>query len=187
MLATVPVSVIDAALLVKEARPAVEPSASAPPATDKVTVSLPAPTSTSEIVIALPVPELNVRVASSFTPCVPGTELTGASLTAVTLMVRVLGDWSRSTPPLAVPPLSRTWNVKLASGDPLAFNAGVNTRWPAAMSVAKTKSPAFTVTPLLVNGPVPAPGTVVIFTACREFGAELSEGSLNPKSATPNV
>src|SRR4051794_27083943 len=187
MLATVPVSVIEAALLVKEARPAVEPSASVPLVTVSGTVSLPAPTSTSEIVIALPAPELNVRVASSFTPCVPGTELTGASLTAVTLMVRVLGDWSRSTPPLAVPPLSCTWKVKGASGDPLAFNAGVNTKRPAAMSGAETKAPPIPLTPVLGKGRVPAPGTVVIFTACRDLGAELSAGSLNPKSATPNV
>src|SRR5437588_11138756 len=166
MLATGPLSVIDAALLVNPGtRPAVEPSESVPLVTVSVTVSLPAPTSTSEIVIALPAPELNVRVASSFTPCVPGTELTGASLTAVTLMVRVFGDWSRSTPPLAVPPLSCTWKVKFASGDQLAFNAGENTRWPAEMSVANTESPPFTVTPLLVNVPDPAPGTVVVVTA----------------------
>ena len=38
----------------------------------------------------------------------------GASLTAVTLTVRVLGEASRSTPPLAVPPSSWTWKVKLA-------------------------------------------------------------------------
>ena len=37
----------------------------------------------------------------------------GASLTAVTLTVIVLGVASRLTPPLAVPPLSRTWKVKL--------------------------------------------------------------------------
>ena len=37
----------------------------------------------------------------------------GASLTELTLMVSVLGVWSRSTPPLAVPPSSWTWNVKL--------------------------------------------------------------------------
>jgi hypothetical protein len=54
-------------------------------------------------------PALNVRVASSLTLCVPRTELIGPSLTALTLMVPVLGDWSRSTPPLAVPPLSCTW------------------------------------------------------------------------------
>ena len=39
---------------------------------------------------------------------------TGASLTAVTLTVRVLGEASRSTPPLAVPPSSWTWKVKEA-------------------------------------------------------------------------
>ena len=39
---------------------------------------------------------------------------TGASLTAVTLKVRVLGEASRSMPPLAMPPSSCTWKVKLA-------------------------------------------------------------------------
>ena len=39
---------------------------------------------------------------------------TGASLTAVTLTVIVFALWSRSTPPLAVPPSSCTWKVKLA-------------------------------------------------------------------------
>ena len=43
-----------------------------------------------------------------------GASLTGASLTGVTLTVMVLALGSRSTPPLAVPPLSRTWKVKLA-------------------------------------------------------------------------
>ena len=38
----------------------------------------------------------------------------GASLTAVTLTVIVLAVGSRSTPPLAVPPSSCTWKVKLA-------------------------------------------------------------------------
>src|SRR5260370_173432 len=38
----------------------------------------------------------------------------GASLTEVTLIVIELGDWSVSTPPLAVPPVSWTWKVKLA-------------------------------------------------------------------------
>src|SRR5205085_1411917 len=83
-----------------------------------------------------------------------------ASLTALTLMVTVLADWSRSTPPLAVPPLSCTWKVKLASGDPLEWAVGVNTSRPAAMLAAETKSPAFTVAPLLVKVPVPAPGAV---------------------------
>ena len=38
----------------------------------------------------------------------------GASLTAVTFTVIVLGVGSRSTPPLAVPPSSCTWKVKAA-------------------------------------------------------------------------
>ena len=38
----------------------------------------------------------------------------GASFTAVTLMVSVLADGSRSTPPFAVPPLSCTWKVNEA-------------------------------------------------------------------------
>ena len=46
--------------------------------------------------------------------CAPGTPLTGASFTAVTFTVIVLGVVSRSTPPSAVPPVSCTWNVKLA-------------------------------------------------------------------------
>ena len=38
----------------------------------------------------------------------------GASLTEVTLIVIVFGAGSRLRPPLAVPPLSCTWKVKLA-------------------------------------------------------------------------
>ena len=38
----------------------------------------------------------------------------GASLTAVTFTVMVLGEASRLTPPLAAPPSSLTWNVKEA-------------------------------------------------------------------------
>ena len=38
----------------------------------------------------------------------------GGSLTGVTLSVIVLGVASRFLPPLAVPPLSCTWKVKLA-------------------------------------------------------------------------
>jgi hypothetical protein len=38
----------------------------------------------------------------------------GASLTEVTFTEIVLADASRSRPPFAVPPSSRTWKVKLA-------------------------------------------------------------------------
>ena len=51
-----------------------------------------------------------------------GTVLTGASLTAVTLMTKVCGA-EVSTPPFAVPPLSCRVNVIVAV--PLAFAAGV--------------------------------------------------------------
>src|SRR5207237_1148249 len=110
----------------------------------------------------------------------------GGSFTPVTLIVIVFGDWSRSTPPLPVPPLSCTWNVKLASGEPLALAAGVNTSLPAVMSATLMNWPALTATPLSVSVPDPALGSVVIFTASRLL-AGLSFGSLKPKSATVNV
>src|SRR5262249_61326072 len=43
----------------------------------------------------------------------------GASFTDDTFTVKVFGLWSVSTP--GAPPSSRTWNVKLAYGDPFAF------------------------------------------------------------------
>src|SRR5438270_392071 len=46
----------------------------------------------------------------------PTTELpspANAVFTDVTYNVIVFADWSRSTPPFAVPPSSWTWNVKL--------------------------------------------------------------------------
>jgi hypothetical protein len=56
---------------------------------------------------------VKTNVPFSFVP----TEMlapTGASLTGLTSMVIVRATASRSRPPLAVPPLSRTWKVKLA-------------------------------------------------------------------------
>ena len=38
----------------------------------------------------------------------------GASFTLVTSTVMVFADWSVSSPPLLVPPLSRTWKVNVA-------------------------------------------------------------------------
>ena len=46
----------------------------------------------------------------------------------VTLTVIVFGDWSRFTPPLAVPPSSCTWKVKVVQELRLALAAGVNTK-----------------------------------------------------------
>lgn len=49
---------------------------------------------------------------------------TGASLAAVMSMVRVARVASRSTPLLAVPPLSWTWKVKWWAPVPLLLAAG---------------------------------------------------------------
>ena len=58
-----------------------------PCATASVTVTLLAPASASLMVMALP--PVNGKSVSSLTLCEPGTELTGGSLTAVTLIVTV--------------------------------------------------------------------------------------------------
>ena len=87
---------------------AADNTVSVPFSTDSVVVMVALPASTS--LIDSPVSE---RLVSSATLCAPGTELTGASFAAVTVIVKVLGVGSRSTPPLPVLPLSRTWNVKL--------------------------------------------------------------------------
>src|SRR5262249_60008739 len=88
----------------------------------------------------------------------------GVSATGVTLTVIVFGVGSRSTPPLAVPPLSCTWKVNEASGEPLALAAGVNTSLPPLMSATLTEPPAVTATPLSGSLPVAAPGGLVILT-----------------------
>ena len=62
----------------------------------------------------------------------------GLSFTAVTLTVIVFAVGSRSTPPLAVPPLSRTLNVNVAYGEPFSSASGTNFRFPAVMSAADT-------------------------------------------------
>ena len=47
-------------------------------------------------------------------------------------------------PPLAVPPSSCTWNVKVEYGMPFAFAAGVKARLPAVMLATVTTWPAVT-------------------------------------------
>src|SRR3989441_163909 len=109
---------------------------------------------------------------------------TGASLTGVTFTVSARGVGSRSTPPLAVPPLSCTWNVKLAYGAPFASAAGVNTSRPASMSPTLTNWPATTAAPRTLS--VPVPGSVATLTAWKPL-AGVSWGSVKPKSARANV
>jgi hypothetical protein len=91
----------------------------------------------------------------------------GASFTAVTSKRSVFGLASVSTPPFAVPPVSRTRNVKLAWLLPLAFAAGVNTNLFAAMSAAVTNCPAVTAAPSSVR--LPAAGRDEITTPAKAW------------------
>ena len=107
-----PVMVIEALLLPLMVAPVKGVARRVPLSTDTVVTRV--ALSTSETLIVLPPGGLNSLGESSFIVCAPGTLFTGASLTAVTLIVSVRTAGSRSTPPLALPPSSRTWKVKLA-------------------------------------------------------------------------
>ena len=62
----------------------------------------------------------------------------GGSLTALMVIVMRLATGSVSAPPLAVPPLSLTWKVKLAAAVPLTSAAGTYFRLPVEMSLTVT-------------------------------------------------
>ena len=96
----------------------------------------------------------------------------------------MFGEASRSLPPLAVPPLSWTWNVNEVYDVPLPLAAGWKTSRPDAMSPAETYCPAVTLVPLSFT--VPAAGSVVIFTASSAWGSS-SAASAYPKSAVVRV
>src|SRR5258705_9189449 len=91
---------------------------------------------------------------------------------AMTLTVIVLGVGSRSTPPLAVPPLSCTWNVKLAYPAPFAFAAGVNESLPATISATDTTRPGTIDVP--ANANLPAAGMGANFTESNEIDGVAS-------------
>ena len=77
------------------------------------------PSTSVSFASTLPVATVSSLVVTvSFTP-------TGASLTAVTLKLIVFATGSVSTPPLAVPPSSLTWNVKAPRPVPLPLAGGV--------------------------------------------------------------
>ena len=123
-----------------------------------------------------PVPMV-VNVPSGF-----GTELaTGASggVTSVTVKVNVLAEGSMSTPPFAVPSLSRTWKVKLGVPAPAL---GVKTR--LVNEPTGITSPAFTATPESFR--VPDVGRDVMTTLASVL-AGASFGSVKGKSAAENV
>ena len=67
---------------------------------------------------------------------------TGASLTALTVIVSVLAVGSVSMPPLAVPPLS--WTLKPIWAVPLWPAAGTNRSEPLLMAVIETGVVVFT-------------------------------------------
>ncbi len=71
------------------------------------------PTSTSETLIALPPPVLNTRLLSSFIDWAPGTVLTGASFTAVTVKLAVPAAVLKAV----VPPLVLTSTLLPAKPD----------------------------------------------------------------------
>jgi len=131
-----------------------------------------------------------VLALSSFTVIGEGAVpvQTGMSFTLVTSTVITLALASMSTPPLAVPPSSATWNVKLAYPAPLASATGVNCSFPAVMSATDTSSPAPTAA--LSSVRLPTDGSVVIFTRSNSSAPALlpaSVGSLKPKSDAVNV
>ena len=108
--------------------------------------------------------------------------IVGASFTAVTSKLSLLGVASVSTPPLTMPPSSWTRNVKLARFGPLALAAGVNTSWPSAICATLTHCPADTAVPLSART-LPAPGGVAMYTPVK---SEAST-SVKPKSAICTV
>ena len=69
----------------------------------------PAISADTSVPLLLPEATSSLMLLRLFAP-----ESTGASLTAPTFTASVLAEASRSMPPLAVPPPSCTWNVKLA-------------------------------------------------------------------------
>src|SRR6478609_4505976 len=96
----------------------------------------------------------------------------GASHTGVTWIdiVWALAAGSRLTPPLATPPSSCTWNLKLsyAGVRPLPFGAGVNVNRPALIAETGTGVPAVIGVPL--NLSVPLLVLVVIRTLWKALG-----------------
>jgi len=90
--------------------PEIEPSVSVPLAIVSVVVTL---LSTSATAMALPLAELKTTLVSSVVLCAPGTVLTGASLTALTVTVTVAVS---VTPPEVTVYVNVSVPLKLAEG-----------------------------------------------------------------------
>src|SRR5882724_5567837 len=146
MLARLPVTVTVPVPLPETVRPAVPASVSTPLVAASVTWTLLLPASTSAIEMALPPALENVSVPSSFMVWATGTVLTGASLTAFTVMATV--STSVWAPPEPVLPRSLVVTVRLAL--PLKLPLGANTRpLRAVLMLARL--------PVTVTVPVPLP------------------------------
>ena len=107
MFAIVPVKTMVASPVpspVVKVRPAMPESVSVPLLEVSVTLTAPETASTSPMLIALPLPAENTSVVSSLVLCAMGTVLTGASLTALTVMLTV--SLSVFAPPSPVFPRS---------------------------------------------------------------------------------
>ena len=105
MLATLPVKVITASAVpspLLKVKPVVPESVIAPLLAVSVTSTGLAAMSRSAMLIGLPLPLENTRLVSSLVLCGAGMLLTGASLTALTVMFTV--SLSESAPPLPVLP-----------------------------------------------------------------------------------
>ena len=123
-------------------------AARVPVVTERVVVMMPAPASTSATDRALPFKVLKAMVPAT-ADCEPGTVLTGASLTAVTLRVKVLSAKliSLLAPPLRPLSVSLTVITEL----PLALAAPVKVTWPVpALMVGPTANKAPLVEPVML-------------------------------------
>src|SRR5882672_10581155 len=149
MLARLPVTVTVPVPLPLTVSPDVPASVSTPLVAASVTWTFELPASTSAMEMALPAAAENVSVPSSFMLWATGTVLTGASLTALTVMATV--STSVLAPPEPVLPKSLVVTVRLAL--PLKLPVGANTRpFNAVLMLARL--------PVTVTVPVPLPETV---------------------------
>ena len=89
---------------------------------------------------------------------VVGTELSAPcgglfTLATLTVIVWALAADSRSTPPLAVPPLSCSWKVKLVKAGPNRFGLGAELQRAAVIAAAETSWPTVSGLPPSVSAP----------------------------------
>ena len=127
----VPASTTEPVPLVVAVTPVAVAKLRIPLVTATVTLTLAAPVGESTSANVMPV---ITSAVSSAVVIGPVTLIVGASFTAAISKLKILGVWSVSVPPKAVPPLSCTLKPSAPSAVPFLFSAGVNTSLPAVMS-----------------------------------------------------